>query len=254
MKSQRTAFDIGMYDGLDTKYFLELGLRVVAVEANPSLVESALIKYAPEIASGQFVCVNAAITPDGNPMDLVLCGADLGSSTIFKERIGNLAPLSSIRVSGTTLANLIRDYGVPYYLKVDIEGADYLCIMTLTRNACPDYVSFELGEDFAELVMHLQSIGYQKYRAISQCTFRELSHMCSLGRRMQERFLRRIGYRSPVDVRRGERRFVAGHSSGPAPWIDNKGWHAASTIIAEIAAAKLHNRLTGWYDIQAQKY
>jgi FkbM family methyltransferase len=251
MKIQRTAFDIGMYDGLDTKYYLELGLRVVAVEANPSLVESAMIMFGPESASGQFVCVNAAITPDGNPMDLVICGADLGSSTIFKDRIENLAPSRSIRVSGTTLADLFSKYGVPYYLKVDIEGADYLCIMALTRNARPDYVSFELSDDFAELVQHLETLGYRKFRAINQCSFHELTKECSFGHRMKKRVLRRLGYRSPVDVLRGERRFVAGHSSGPAPWLDNEGWHAAPIILAEIASAMSHGRISGWYDIQA---
>jgi hypothetical protein len=33
----RTIFDIGMYDGAESAYYLQSGYRVVAVEANPEL-------------------------------------------------------------------------------------------------------------------------------------------------------------------------------------------------------------------------
>ncbi len=34
-------FDLGMHTALDTKFYLDKGFRVVAVEANPRMVESA---------------------------------------------------------------------------------------------------------------------------------------------------------------------------------------------------------------------
>ena len=37
----KTVFDVGMFDGSDTKYYAELGFRVIAVEANPTLAERA---------------------------------------------------------------------------------------------------------------------------------------------------------------------------------------------------------------------
>ena len=35
---ERLIFDIGMYDGSDTRYYLNEGFRVLAIEANPVLV------------------------------------------------------------------------------------------------------------------------------------------------------------------------------------------------------------------------
>ena len=38
---ERLIFDIGMYDGSDTRYYLNEGFRVLAIEANPVLVQRA---------------------------------------------------------------------------------------------------------------------------------------------------------------------------------------------------------------------
>ena len=40
-KSKKLIFDIGMYDGSDTRYYLNEGFRVLAIEANPVLVKRA---------------------------------------------------------------------------------------------------------------------------------------------------------------------------------------------------------------------
>jgi FkbM family methyltransferase len=60
-------FDIGMYDGADTAYYLRSGYRIVAVEANPELVQHATQKFATEMASGQLICVNAATSTSRDP-------------------------------------------------------------------------------------------------------------------------------------------------------------------------------------------
>ena len=38
---KKLIFDIGMYDGSDTRYYLNEGFRVLAIEANPILVKRA---------------------------------------------------------------------------------------------------------------------------------------------------------------------------------------------------------------------
>ena len=43
--SKIRVFDIGMYDGADTEYYLELAFQVIALEANPDLVQNALQKF-----------------------------------------------------------------------------------------------------------------------------------------------------------------------------------------------------------------
>ena len=38
---KKLIYDIGMYDGSDTRYYLNEGFRVLAIEANPVLVKRA---------------------------------------------------------------------------------------------------------------------------------------------------------------------------------------------------------------------
>jgi spermidine synthase len=40
-------YDIGMHDGSDSEFYLRKGYRVVAVEANPKLVEACRERLAP---------------------------------------------------------------------------------------------------------------------------------------------------------------------------------------------------------------
>ena len=124
-----TIFDIGMYDGTDTAYYLSLGSRVVAVEANPQLVQRGQERFGAEIASGRLTIVNAAISFDSAPVVLTLSADDLGASSMFGDRVAGRQPMGSITAPGLPIRDLMQQYGVPDYLKVDIEGADRFCIL-----------------------------------------------------------------------------------------------------------------------------
>ena len=52
------------------------------------------------------------------------------------------------------MPQLFERFGIPEYLKVDIEGADRLCVLALTSDTRPTYLSFELGDDVDELLEH----------------------------------------------------------------------------------------------------
>jgi predicted RNA methylase len=54
-------YDLGMHTGLDTKYYLDKGFRVVAVEANPKLVERGHAQFADAIAAGKLHIVDRAL-------------------------------------------------------------------------------------------------------------------------------------------------------------------------------------------------
>ena len=64
--------DVGMHDGTDTAFYLAKGFKVVAVEANPVLVEAARTRFAPEIAAGRLTIVGAAIAEQKGTMSLAV--------------------------------------------------------------------------------------------------------------------------------------------------------------------------------------
>ena len=58
---QSLIYDVGMNTGQDTQYYLALGYRVLAVEAEPTLVAAARQRFAPEISAGRLKIVHCAI-------------------------------------------------------------------------------------------------------------------------------------------------------------------------------------------------
>ena len=61
MRIEDLIYDVGMNNGDDTAYYLSLGFRTVAIEANPELVEQAKARFAREIASGRLIILNIGI-------------------------------------------------------------------------------------------------------------------------------------------------------------------------------------------------
>ena len=54
--------DVGTHNGQDSDFYLKLGYRVVAIEANPALVEKLQERFSEEIAQGRMTLVNKAIS------------------------------------------------------------------------------------------------------------------------------------------------------------------------------------------------
>ena len=247
----KLVFDIGMYDGADSRYYLDEGFRVVAVEANPDLVMRARETFAPELASGQLTVVDAAIAQAPGEIELSICADDLGSSTLFDQRIAHRRTTRTCRVRAITLADLFDEYGTPYHMKIDIEGADRLCVLALDTGHRPDYLSFEVDEHLEELLAHAGRVGYRRFKLIGQCSFLEIGNEHGLRARASGRIMRLLGFDEPQRVRRAGRWFQLMHSSGPAPWCSDGGWYPAGALLAKWRQAKACGHLMGWYDVHA---
>ncbi len=227
-------YDIGMYDGADTQYFLSLGAKVVAVEANPSLVAQARVSFAEALATEQLTIINAAIAePTTAHVELTLCVEDLGSASIFGETLWG-TPGDKISVPVVTLDELLEQFGTPCFLKVDIEDADRYCVLPLTAEVRPKYLSFEVARDVDELVRHAHSVGFTKIKLINQRNFREASRetrarhiVDAISRRISYRF----GYSEPPYITRSGRSYAPLWSSGPAPWESDGRWCTADELL-----------------------
>ena len=251
--TMRMIYDVGMYDGEDTAYYLDSGYSVLAVEANPILVERGQSRFRAAIDRGTLTIVHAAIVAEGagDRVDLTLCGDDPGSSSLFLSRISDRQPNGICSVPAITLPELFRDYGIPEYMKVDIEGADRFCVLALTRETRPRYVSFEAGDDVEELLAHLSALGYGRFKIISVLSFRELENQRSLADRARGRLMRYMGFSDPQRIRRRGRFFVTGSSSGPVPWETDGKWRSAIETRNRLQSARASHALSGWYDIHA---
>src|SRR5690349_5391837 len=161
-------YDVGMNDGDDTAYYLHEGYRVVAIEVDPGLIEQARERFAEPIRQGRLELVQAAIGPRRETAQFWICeGKSVWNS--FDRQIASREGHSchAIDVECWPFRDLLRQYGVPFYLKVDIEGHDTYCIADLEQNDLPKYVSLEMGREL-EPLFRLRDLGYSRFKLITQ--------------------------------------------------------------------------------------
>lgn len=166
MAERDLIFDLGMYEGQDTRFYLAKGFRVVALEANPELCRRNAELFASEIASGQLKIVQKALWHEaGQQIPFYVFSA---WSSVFPEIAGrDNTPTTEIKVDTTTMADMIAEFGVPYYLKCDIEGADTIvCDQVAAGPQKPDVVSFE--DESGALAKRLAEAGYDRFQFINQ--------------------------------------------------------------------------------------
>jgi FkbM family methyltransferase len=162
-------YDVGLCDGADTVFYLAKGFRVVAVEANPVLVASAKRRFEKDIKAGRLTIVQKAIAVEPGRATFGMHRVNPHWSSLVHKRLQARMSddLETIEVECSTLTDIIAEYGVPYYLKIDIEGSDLDAIKSLRFvNALPRYVSAEAHSE--QIVAVLHDLGYRRFKLVDQ--------------------------------------------------------------------------------------
>lgn len=171
MYNDNLIFDFGYHNGDDSDYYLKKGFQVVALEANLNLVEIGRKRFEKEILSGQLVLLNKAISNKDGFVAFYIHPHNTDWSSCFQEIVqsdGSTATMVS--VEAVSVRNLFKKYGIPQYLKVDIEGCDLVVAKELLDlEIKPKYVSFETNKrEYAELFAFLFVAGYTKFQLVNQ--------------------------------------------------------------------------------------
>lgn len=171
-RDSNIVFDLGMNNGDDTDYYLKLGYDVVALEANPGLCQKAASRFASAVEAGRLTIVHAAIWDrSGETTFLVNLDNDHWSSIDPNWAERDDSSCQRIRVRCVTLPELFARFGVPYYLKIDVEGVDHIVLDQLRAvPLLPAFVSVEdcrFGFDYMET---LSACGYDGFKLLDQST------------------------------------------------------------------------------------
>jgi FkbM family methyltransferase len=263
--ARRLVYDIGVHTGEDTGYYLHKGFRVVGVEANPTMAAAARERFADAIGDGRLTLLEVGIAEDPGASEFYVCD-DVTEWSSFDRSVASRdgAAHHAVTVETREFASILAEYGTPWYLKVDIEGKDHLCLAALRGlDAVPAYVSVEMDHDAGDEALDLlRRVGYDRFKIISQSTRAQplpaiarfnvrlpvaLSHVL----RGVERELR--------GVRRDELwRFPRG-SSGPfaedtpGPWRDHAAVLALWRQLRDIDKRRRPGKGSDWFDIHATR-
>jgi len=170
-------FDVGMYLGEDTEFYLKKGFRVVGVEADPANCAAVAQRLGDDVASGRLIIVNAAVDkqpgriPFYRNLDIaVWATAELD----WVDRSISLGTrVERIEVDAVHMERLLAAYGIPYYMKVDIEGRDMLCVEALRNfRDQPKYLSSESSKtalaDVRTEIELMTALGYRDFKVVPQ--------------------------------------------------------------------------------------
>lgn len=220
--------DLGVNHGEDSEYYLRKGFRVVGVEANPLLAAEVEQSLKPHIQSGRFTLLNIGIWDSEGilPFYRNLHSDDWSS---FDETYGcrEGTPFDVIEIPTQKMDALFDRFGVPYYLKIDIEGADKHVLASVREaKRKPRYLSIE--EYGVQAVDDLREAGYSKFylaRQSRKSPAAETTHSregraapCTFGGRHSGVFGRDITEWMPYDEFR--RHFTSVRGTEPGEWYD----------------------------------
>lgn len=239
-------YDVGLHDGVDTAFYLRSGYRVVAIDANPEAIAHAELVFARAIQDGQLRLVHAAIVAPGGLETVTLYVSEQREwSSLIREIAGrDGVGVHEVEVPTTTLASLIEQFGIPFYLKIDIEGMDDAALVSLASiSARPTFVSVEAesaddsGRTDREALQKLDllvELGYTQFKLVDQDSLRVLA-MDDLALGPRRTVANRVRTRLPRQRARSAVLRVAGRrtvfplgSSGPfgaalaGTWLDEE--------------------------------
>jgi FkbM family methyltransferase len=182
-KQDDLVYDVGMHKGEDADYYLKKGFRVIGFEANPDLVEHCRSRFSDEIENGKLIVVDGAITdlPSGETegkkvkfyrnRNSTIWGTVADDWALRNELLGTSNEI--IEVPVVDFSRCLKKYGIPHYLKIDIEGMDTVCLHALKHcDQRPDYVSIESDKVSFERLLEefdlFTRLGYTSFKAVQQ--------------------------------------------------------------------------------------
>jgi FkbM family methyltransferase len=208
-------YDVGMNRGEDTKYYLARGFRVVAVEANPALANLVREQLTHDVSTGRLVIESAAIAEKAGTETFWVNEAITEFSSLIQGVAGRAGmKCTPVTVNAVTLKELFSQYGVPFYLKIDIERADRYCLESLDPSDLPQYISIE--SHALDYLIILYNLGYRKFKLIDQMRHNSRFRLYS-NENIATRLANRLTWyldRLDSKLRRGQLSHVPG-SSGP---------------------------------------
>jgi FkbM family methyltransferase len=169
--SGKLVFDIGLHSGEDAAYYLWLGYQVVGVDANPLLCSQCEERFVSEIAQGRMKVVNAGILERGGAFKFYRNLSEAGWSSFDRERGTRGGKWAEQTVPCLTTLNLIESYGRPFFVKVDIEGADLQALKSITSDIAPPYISLELNVS-DPILETLIDLGYTAFKFVDIDSYR----------------------------------------------------------------------------------
>lgn len=160
-------FDIGSNIGVWSLSNINLCDKIISIEASP-ITFSRLVN---NCKNDKIIMLNYAVC-NNNGNDIIFYQADNDVlSTINKDWLANEKSrfynysYREISCKTITIDKLIEEYGLPDLIKIDVEGGEYECIISLSQKVkllCFEWAS-EVNDITFKCIDYLLNLGYTQY-------------------------------------------------------------------------------------------
>jgi FkbM family methyltransferase len=184
--NEKLIYDVGAHKGEDTEFYLKKGFAVVAIEAIPEYCASLEERFSTFLQQKQLRILNIAVSTIAGPVEFYIdeMKSDWGTANldwVARNRFLGAGRTRTIRVATRPLQDIIKEYGVPRYCKIDIEGNDLDALKSLIGSIeTPEFISIESEKrDWNKLMdefFTFRELGYSRYKIIDQTLIR--LHVC----------------------------------------------------------------------------
>jgi len=168
-------FDIGANKGDYTKYLFSIGAeKVICVEANAYQAKNIDKRFGNSVT-----VINKAISNNSGSIKFYICPeCDVVSSCDEQWRTNSRFSQPDrnwveTTIDTITIDELVKLYGIPEHIKVDVEGYEYKALLGMTQNY--SQVRFEWSEEKMEEIVltleHLIKLGYNTFGVIAGDTY-----------------------------------------------------------------------------------
>ncbi|MFP5236734.1 MAG: FkbM family methyltransferase [Acidobacteriota bacterium] len=229
MPPRKIIYDFGANNGDDIPYYLKKADLVVAVEANPSLCRGIEARFAAEIRAGRVQVENCVLVGEGEAPEVYfyLHKRHHVLGQFPKPDANVIADYDQILLPSRRVLDVLRRYGDPYYVKIDIEHSEEAILKELFRNGIrPPFLSAEAHS--IKVFALLAGLGdYKAFKLVDGPTVA-------------------TQYKDHVLSPSGERYSFPPHSAGPFGEDVAGDWLSADDLFERLADQGL-----GWKDIHA---
>ena len=169
-------FDIGCNVGDYTKTFLKFSDFVVAVDPNIEVINQLKNSTVDIISKKKLKILNVAISNQIGEVKLYINSSRTVSSinkkwqkSVLPEMFPHVYNVNTKIVKSTTLDNLVKEFGIPDYIKLDIEGGELNAFIGLNQPI--NILSFEttlpiFHDETIKILHKISSLGEYQFKLL----------------------------------------------------------------------------------------
>lgn len=141
----KVIYDFGANKGDNLEYYLLKSDLVVAVEANPVLCQQIRERFRANIENRSLVVENIIVCNDAQSrLPFFIHKYQDHLSQLGRPKADDMDSFTEVVLPSCRPSDIIANYGDPYYLKIDLEGADSMVLRSVLESGSrPTFVSVE---------------------------------------------------------------------------------------------------------------